>query len=549
MRGLMQDFKLSVASILNHCELNHANVPVVSLTPEGKTFRGNYGLCLKRAKQLAQALTALGVEPGDRVATLGWNTHRHLECWYAATGMGAIIHTVNPRLFADQITYIINHAEDKVLLFDITFAPIIENIASALTSTKVFVAMTDEAHCPNIGGLEVLAYESLIAEQSGDYSWPDVEDENAAVGLCYTSGTTGNPKGVLYSHRSTVLHTYAACMADTLAVSATDTMLPVVPMFHANAWGVPYATSVTGAKLVLNGPHFDGDTLLKLLNDERITITAAVPTVWLGLLQHLEKTGAKLPHLKRVTIGGSAAPRSMIEAFETKYDVQVNHAWGMTELSPLGSVGSVNHALKDAPHDTVLDVKAKQGRSIYGVEMKIVDEAGNELPRDGKSYGNLLVRGPWIAGEYFKSEGGSILDKDGWFDTGDVAIIDPLGFLQITDRAKDVIKSGGEWISSIDLENAAVGHPAVAEAAVIGVAHPKWDERPLLVIVKKDGMTVSKADILEFLTPKVAKWWLPDDVAFVDDIPHTATGKIQKLRLREQFKDYVLPTAVAEVAS
>ncbi|MEO0411646.1 MAG: long-chain-fatty-acid--CoA ligase [Pseudomonadota bacterium] len=543
MLGLMQESKLVVSGMIDHCEANHAKVPVVSLLPEGGEFRGTYGECIGRAKKLAQALEALGASQGDRVATLAWNTHRHLETWFAAAGMGAVLHTVNPRLFDEQITYIVNHAEDKILLFDITFAPIIARLAPTFTSNPVLIALTDAAHCPAIEGLDVLCYETLLEDQDGAYRWPVIADENAAVGLCYTSGTTGNPKGVLYSHRSSVLHTYGACMSDTLAFRSQDTVLPIVPMFHANAWGVPYAASITGAKMVMNGPFFDGETLLNLLNAEEVTITAAVPTVWLGLLQYLEASGATLPHLDRVAIGGSAAPCSMIERFEKQYGVEVNHAWGMTETSPLGTVGTLVWPLKGKSIDELLDMKIKQGRSVYGIAMKIVDDAGQELPRDGKAFGHLLVRGPWVAKAYFKDEGGSILDEDGWFDTGDVATIDPLGYMQITDRAKDVIKSGGEWISSIDLENEAVGHPAVAEAAVIGIAHPKWDERPLLIIVKQDGASITKEEMIDFLRDKIAKWWLPDDVVFVDEIAHTATGKIQKLVLREQFKDYVLPTA------
>lgn len=543
MLGLMQDYKLLISSMINHCEINHANVPIVSMTPEGVTYRGTYGQSIKRAKQLAQALEKLGVERGDRVGTLAWNTHRHLECWYAAAGMGGVVHTINPRLFDEQLTYIVNHAEDKVILFDIHFAPILARLAHTFTCKPVFIALTDAAHLPKIEGHEVHCFETLIAAEDGDYHWPQDLDENEAAGLCYTSGTTGNPKGVLYSNRSTVLHTYAACMADTLSIRSNDVVLPVVPMFHANAWGVPYSTSIVGAKLVMNGANFDGETIMALLNNEKVTVTAAVPTVWLGLLKHLEDTGAELPHLEQVTIGGSAAPRSMIEIFEKKYKVQVNHAWGMTEMSPLGTIGSPTAQVLQLDSDEQLDLKCKQGRGIYGVEMKIIDEDGKDLPRDGKAFGHLMVRGPWVAKAYFRSEGGTILDADGWFDTGDVATIDALGYMQITDRAKDVIKSGGEWISSIDLENEAVGHPDIMEAAVIGIEHPKWDERPLLIVIKKDGATVDKDDVLNFLKDKIAKWWMPDDVVFVEEIPHTATGKIQKLALREQFKDYVLPTA------
>lgn len=541
MQGLMQDTPLLISNMIRHCEVNHSDVPIISVLPEGGTLRTNYGACIKRSKGLAQALTKLGVGRGDRVATLAWNTHRHLEAWYAASGMGAVAHTINPRLFDEQLTYIVNHAEDKVILFDIHFAPLIARLAKTFTCSPIFVAMTDKAHMPAKSGGTVHCYEDIIAAEDGAYEWPMDLDEDAASGLCYTSGTTGNPKGVLYSNRSTVLITYAECMTDTLAISALDTVLPVVPMFHANAWGVPWVATISGAKIVMNGHLFDGPSLLGLLNDEEVSVTAAVPTVWLGLLQHLEASGAQLPHLGRVTIGGSAAPRSMIEKFETIYDVRVNHAWGMTEMSPLGSIGSLNHHTKDLHHDALIDLKCKQGRAIFGVEMKIVDDAGNDLPRDGKAFGHLMVRGPWVAKAYFKAEGGSILDSEGWFDTGDVSTIDPLGYMQITDRSKDVIKSGGEWISSIDLENEAVGHPGIAEAAVIGVEHPKWDERPLLIVIKKPDVDVDKASVLDFLKDKVAKFWLPDDVVFVEEIPHTATGKIQKNDLREQFKDYRFP--------
>lgn len=543
MFGLMQDYPLLVSSMITHCEVNHSRVPIVSMTPEGKTFREDYGTCIGRAKQLAQALEKLGVERGERVGTLAWNTHRHLEAWYAVAGMGGVVHTINPRLFDEQLTYIVNHAEDKVILFDIHFAPLLQRLASTFDQKPIFIALTDEAHTPAIEGCEVLCYENLIVGEDAAYAWPQDLDENSACGLCYTSGTTGNPKGVLYSHRSTVLQTYAACMADALSITALDCVLPVVPMFHANAWGVPYSTSVVGAKLVMNSHNYDGASLLNLLNDEQVSITAAVPTVWLGLLQYLESTESQLPHLNSVVIGGSAAPRSMIEIFETKYDVRVIHAWGMTEMSPLGTIGSMNSYVRDLEGQAKLDIQCKQGRGIFGVEMKITDDDGKELPRDGKAFGHLMVRGPWIAKAYFKGDGGDILDANGWFDTGDVATIDSHGFMQITDRAKDVIKSGGEWISSIDLENEAVGHPDIIEAAVIGIEHPKWDERPLLIVIKKAGSEVSKEDIFAFLQDKIAKWWMPDDVVFVDEIPHTATGKIQKLALREQFANYVLPTA------
>jgi fatty-acyl-CoA synthase len=422
-----------------------------------------------------------------------------------------------------------------------TFLKLVEEIAPRLTTVQHFVVMTDRAHMPH-SSLNLLCYEDLVAQQDGDFAWANV-DENAPAGLCYTSGTTGNPKGVLYSHRSNVLHTFAACQIDALAMSSRTVVLPVVPMFHANSWGIPYAAAAVGAKIVMGGPNNDAPTLHRLMLEEGVTLTAAVPTVWLAMLQHLETTGAGLGKLERVVIGGSAAPRSMIDAFETKYNVTVAHAWGMTEMSPLGSVGMLCAHGAAQPWETQLDLKCKQGRTLFGVEMKITGDDGNEQPRDGKAFGNLKVRGPWVVGTYFKGDGGKVLDDDGWFDTGDVATLDPQGYMQITDRSKDVIKSGGEWISSIELENAAVGCPGVQEAAVIGLPHPKWDERPLLILIRKPGAAVTKEAVLAFLKDKIAKWWMPDDVVFVDAIPHTATGKIQKTALREQFRDYKLPTA------
>ncbi|MBA4208950.1 MAG: long-chain fatty acid--CoA ligase, partial [Parvibaculum sp.] len=444
----------------------------------------------------------------------------------------------------EQLVYIINHAEDKIIFLDLTFVPILEGIADKLPNVKAYVIMTDRAHMPQTKLPNALCFEEIVEAEDGNFKWAEV-DENAACGLCYTSGTTGNPKGVLYSHRSNVIHSMAANMGDALGMKSTDAILPVVPMFHANAWGIAFAAPAVGAKIVMPGANMDGQSIFELLDKEKVSVTAAVPTVWLMLLQHLEKTNAELPALNRVVIGGSAAPRSMIEVFEQKYDVKVFHAWGMTEMSPMGTLGALKAGMEDLPLEKQIDVKVKQGRAIYTVEMKITDDDGNELPSDGKAFGHLMVRGPAIAGAYLKGEGGNILDEDGWFDTGDVATIDPQGYMQITDRAKDVIKSGGEWISSIEIENLAVGHPKVAEAAVIGVVHPKWDERPLLIVVPKEGESPTKDEILRYMEGKIAKWWMPDDVAFVKEIPHTATGKIQKLTLREQFKDYKLPTANA----
>ena len=541
MLGLMQDWPLLISKILNHAERHHGRREVVTMTVEGPIHRYTYADMAARSRKLAQALQRLGIGVGDRVGSIAWNTYRHVELWFATSGSGAVMHTVNPRLFPEQIAYIVNHAEDRVLFVDLTFVPLVEKMIDHFQGVDAFVIMTDEAHMPETSLTNALCYETLVAAEDGAYSWPRL-DENTAAGLCYTSGTTGNPKGVLYSHRSTVLHCFATLCTDTLAIRATDATLPIVPMFHANAWGVPYAAAAAGAKLALNGPNHEPEPLHALIEDEGVTVTAAVPTIWLGMLDYLGKTGKRLDCLQRVTIGGAAAPRTMIEMFQKVYGVQVSHAWGMTELNPLGTVGSPNAYSAALDEDGQLDLKCKQGRAVFGVEMKIVDDDDVELPWDGVAFGRLKVRGPWVAGEYFKHEGGAILDDAGWFDTGDVSTIDEHGFMQITDRSKDVIKSGGEWISSIDLENAAVGHPDVAEAAVIGIHHPKWDERPLLIVVPQDGRTVDKQVMTEFLTGKVAKWWLPDDVVTVSEIPHTATGKIQKTTLREQFKDYKLPT-------
>ncbi|MBL4638969.1 MAG: long-chain-fatty-acid--CoA ligase [Kordiimonadaceae bacterium] len=542
MLGQMQDWPLLVSKFLEHANVNHPNSEVFSMLPEGGEFRYTYREMTVRAKKCAQALGRLGVVEGDRVATLAWNTHRHMEIWFGSSGMGAVTHTVNPRLFPEQLVYILNHAEDKVLMLDVTFVPLIEKVAAQLKTVEKFVILVGRDHMPETTLKGAVSYEELIDAENGDYKWPAL-DENAACSLCYTSGTTGNPKGVLYSHRSNFLHTLLAISGDTLGIGAKSVILPVVPMFHANAWGIPYAAAGTGAKLVLNGPIHDPETLHGMMIKEGVTVTAAVPTIWMGMLKFLEATGKDCGSLTTVTIGGSAAPRSMIQAFQEKYGVRVNHAWGMTETSPLGSLGSENSAITNLSSEEKLDIQCKQGRPVLGVEMCVQDDEGNELPRDGKTSGRLLVRGPWVVESYFRDEGGKVLDDDNWFDTGDVSCIDEYGYMQITDRAKDVIKSGGEWISSIDMENAAIGHPKVAEAAVIGIYHPKWDERPLIVIVPEKGETITLEEMNAFLLDKIAKWWLPDDLQLVEELPHTATGKISKKDLREQFKEYKLPTA------
>jgi acyl-CoA synthetase (AMP-forming)/AMP-acid ligase II len=542
--GFMQDWPLLVWRLIDHAALYHGHREIVSLTCEGDENRSTWGSVQKRAKRVAAALRAMGIQPGDRVATLAWNTHRHIESWYGISGIGAVAHTINPRLFEDQIVFIANHAEDRVLFLDLTFVKLVEKLAPRFETIRHYVLLTDRAHMPADSALDFICYEDWIAEQPDDQPWTEL-DENAPAGLCYTSGTTGNPKGVQYSHRSNVLHAMAACMTDTFAVGVRSVVMPIAPMYHANAWSIPYTTAACGAKLVMAGPHFDPPTLQKMIVQEQVDLALAVPTIWLGMLQHLEKTGGNLGNLRYTGIGGSAVPRSMIEAYDKLHNVRVMQLWGMTEMSPLGTIGSPTPEVAALSYEQELDYRVKQGRALFGVEMKIVDEDGQELPRDGKAFGRLMVRGPWIVGSYFKGDGGDVLDAEGWFDTGDVATLDPLGYMQIVDRSKDVIKSGGEWISSIDLENVAVGCPGVAEAAVIGVPHPKWDERPLLVIVRKEGAEVSEADIRAYLSDKIAKWWMPDAIAFVDEIPHTATGKIQKVTLRQQFRDYVLPTAAA----
>jgi len=540
MLGLMQDWPLRIHRIIDHAARYHPARPIVSRSVEGPIHRTTYDEVRRRALQLAQRLIREGVQPGDRVATLAWNTWRHLEAWYGITGAGAVYHTVNPRLFRDQIAWIINHAEDRLMLVDLTFVPILEAIQAQLTGVQRFIVLTDAAHMPTTPLKNAVDYESWLAEADGDFAWAEV-DENAAAGMAYTSGTTGNPKGVLYSHRSNVLHALAVNNGDYLGLRSRDVVMPVVPLFHANGWSIVFSAPMAGAGLVLPGAKMDGASLHELLNDYGVTCTAAVPTVWLGLLQHLDKIGGRFSSLERVVIGGSACPRAMTEAFETRYGVSVDHAWGMTELSPLGTFCSLKPETADLKGDALYALKVKQGHPPFTVDMKITDDEGRLKPWDGAAFGRLKVKGPAVTRAYFKAESDAILDEEGFFDTGDVATIDANGYMQITDRSKDVIKSGGEWISSIEIENLAMGHPAVAEAAVIGVAHPKWDERPLLVVVLKAETSAEKASILAYLDGKIAKWWMPDDVAFVTELPHTATGKIQKTALREQFADYRLP--------
>ena len=539
MYGQMMHMPLLTSTLLVDAERHHADQQIVSRRVEGDIHRYTYADLAKRTRQLAKAVAALGVANGERVATLAWNGYRHMELYYAVSGSGRVLNTINPRLHADQVTFIADHAENQVLFFDMTFLPLVESIASRVKTVRHFVALIDKDKMPESTSIpNLLCYEDLIAGQNDQFTWPVLDEQEAAT-LCYTSGTTGNPKGVLYSHRSTLLHTFAAALPDSLNCSASDVILPVVPMFHVNAWGLPYAACMTGAKLVFPGAGLDGKSLYDLFEAEGVTMAAGVPTVWQGLLNHVQANKLAFSTVRRTVIGGSACPPAMVRTFEEDYNVHVIHAWGMTELSPLGTVCAFKGKHMGQTPEQRQAVQAKQGRAVFGVDMKIIDPEGKELPHDGQHAGDLLVRGHWVVSRYFKEEGEGHL-QDGWFPTGDVAKIDADGYMQITDRSKDVIKSGGEWIGSIDLENIAMAHPAVAMAACIAAFHPKWDERPLLVVMKKPGMEVSREELLAFYDGKIAKWWTPDDVVFVETIPLGATGKMLKHRLREEYKHYKL---------
>jgi fatty-acyl-CoA synthase len=542
MNGLMMDQHLTIASIVEHAERINGSAEIVSVTADNPRHRYTYREAFARARQLADAMSHWGLAPGDRIGTLAWNDYRHFETYYAAACSGYVCHTINPRLFPEQLVYIINHAEDRFVFLDKDFIRIAETLAPQCPGVRGWVVMTSAGHMPETTLSNAICYETLVATGSATFKWPQL-DEDSACALCYTSGTTGNPKGVLYSHRSTMLHAYATMMPDAMGISRSDVVLPIVPMFHVNAWGNPYSCPMVGAKLVFPGNKMgDGQTICALINEEKVTLSAGVPTVWLGMLAHLKATGKRVDTLKRIIVGGAACPLSIMEDMD-RYGVETRVGWGMTEMSPLGTVNASTSERANYSEQAFAKVRLKGGRPIFGVEMKIVDDAGNELPWDGIAFGSLLVRGPWICSSYFKLEGSDAHSKEeGWFETGDVATIDADGYMAITDRTKDVIKSGGEWISSIEVENVATDHPKVAEAAVIGHFHPKWSERPLLIVVRgPEGQDLSAEEMLAWFDGKIAKWWTPEAVVFVDEIPHTATGKIQKVQLREMFKDYSFP--------
>ena len=547
MLGLMQSQPLLISGLIEHAERHHADTEIVSRRVEGDIHRYQWKDVARRSRQVANALDGMQLLFSDRVATLAWNGYRHLELYFGVSGSGRVLHTINPRLHPEQIAWIAGHAEDQVLCFDLTFLPLVQAVRAKCPSIRQYVALCDADKLPQDSGIPgLVSYEAWIGGQPTTYQWPSF-DENSASSMCYTSGTTGNPKAALYSHRSTTLHAYAAALPDVMCLSARDAVLPVVPMFHVNAWGIPYSAALTGCKLVFPGPAMDGKSVYELIEAEKVTYAAGVPTVWQMLLGHMKPAGLRFSTLKRTVIGGSACPPAMIDAFREDYGVEVLHAWGMTEMSPLGTLCTLKNKHLSLPAQDQMKIRLKQGRAIYGVDMKIVGDAGEELPWDGKTFGDLYVKGPWVVREYFKGEGGDPLVKDahgvGWFPTGDVATVDADGYMQITDRSKDVIKSGGEWISSIDIENIAMAHPAVQMAACVGMRHPKWDERPIVAVVKRPGMDVTREELLQFFEGKIAKWQVPDDVVFLDAIPLGATGKMLKTRLREQLKDYKLPTA------
>jgi acyl-CoA synthetase (AMP-forming)/AMP-acid ligase II len=540
MRGLMYDSPLLVSSLIRHAARVFGDQEMVTRSVEGPIQRTNYRELHARAQRLAGALVAHGVQPGDRVATLAWNTQRHVEVYFGVSGIGAICHTLNPRLAPEQLCYVLNHAADILLFVDLSFVPALARLRPHCPHLRKVIVLSDRAHLPADAPADLLTYEEWIAAHPPSFAWPSF-DENTASSLCYTSGTTGEPKGVLYSHRSTLLHSFAIALPDLFNLGEHQTVLPVVPMFHVNAWGIPYAAAMTGTKLVLPGPKLDGESVYELLESERVTMTAGVPTVWMMLLNYMQQHGKRFSTLKRVIVGGSAAPEAMIRTFQDDYGVELRHAWGMTETSPLGTFCSLTPEMKTRPHDEQIAIQRKQGRPAFGVELRIADDTGAILPEDGQASGDLQVRGPWVCSGYYQQSESATHHPDGWFSTGDVATLDPAGFMQITDRSKDVIKSGGEWISSITLENLAMGHPAVAEAAVIGVAHPRWGERPLLVVVRRPGADPDPTALIDHVAAQVPRWWRPDAVTFVDALPHTATGKVSKLQLRQQLADYKLP--------
>ncbi|NRA23095.1 MAG: long-chain-fatty-acid--CoA ligase [Oleispira sp.] len=538
MLGNMMAKPLLISDLIEHAQRSSPKSEIVSRRCEGDIHRYTMKDAAKRSKKVANALIKLGAQPSDRIATLAWNNYRHFELYFGVSGIGSVLHTINPRLFPEQLIYIINHAEDRWIFVDLTFVPLLESIQDQIPDVEGFVIMTDQANMPETRLSNVICYENLISDASDRIEWPQF-DENIAASLCYTSGTTGNPKGVLYSHRSTMIHALSEISREALSISSQSCVLPVVPMFHVNAWGVPYAAAMTGAKLVFPGQGMDGASLWELIEAEKPDLLLGVPTVWLMLLNHMDEIGKKLDSVENVVVGGSAAPLSMIKKFEEVHSAFLIHAWGMTEMSPLGTANVKTLAMANMPLDERYKIQLKQGKPVFGVEMKIVDDEGNPQPHDGISYGRLLVRGPWIINKYYNNEDMSSFEN-GWLDTGDVATIDPDHYLGIVDRSKDVIKSGGEWISSIDLENEAVGHPDIIEACVIGVAHEKWDERPLLLVIRKPQSSLTSDDIKAFLADKIAKWWMPDDVIFVDSLPHTATGKLLKINLRKEYQNYLL---------